>query len=155
MAFKDFSLLTTSLQELFCQQGQIEIDSQVYILHDNPVDFITNNTHDVYKTGCFFSSHEICDGVSKLLVEQQFNIEFTTISGTEFELVPKDINKANGMAVLSNHLNISFENIIAFGDNGNDLNLPKKAGFSVVVDNGVQVALVVDDYIAPSVCEDG
>ena len=155
VAFKEYSLLTPRQQELFCQQGNIEIDSQVNILHDNQLDYIKNSSDDVYKIGCFFDSQEICERTSQLLTEEQYNVESTTISGTELELVPKGINKAKGMEVLSNHLNIKFENIIAFGDSGNDVELLKMAGFSVVVANGLQSAHDVADYIAPSVHEDG
>ena len=155
VAFRNYSLLTARIRELFCQQGKIVVDSQIHILHDDQIDFIKNSSNDVYKIGCFFDDQESCSRASKLLTEQQYKLECTAIGDTELEFVPKGINKAKGMMVLSDHLNINFENIISFGDNGNDVELLKMAGFSVVVGNGVQAALDVADYIAPSVYEDG
>ena len=155
VAFKHYSLLTSPLRKWFCEHGMIEVDSQVHIKNDNHIEHIKDSADDVYKIGCFFDSQETCENGSKLLSEQQDNVETTTISGTELELVPKGINKANGMAALADRLNIGFENVIAFGDNGNDVELLEKVGFAVVVANGVKDALDIADYIAPSVHEDG
>lgn len=52
-----------------------------------------------------------------------------------FELVNKDASKGTALEYLSNYLNISLDDVIAFGDNYNDLSMFKKAGTSVAMAN--------------------
>lgn len=52
-----------------------------------------------------------------------------------FELVNKGASKGTALEYLSNYLNISLDDVVAFGDNYNDLSMFKKAGTSVAMDN--------------------
>lgn len=54
------------------------------------------------------------------------------------EVVKKGLNKAVGLERVANHYGISQENIIAFGDEDNDLEMIKFAGHGIAMGNGIQ-----------------
>ena len=51
------------------------------------------------------------------------------------DIIPKNVNKDTALSFLSNYLNINKSEILAIGDNLNDLNLVKNAGIGVAVNN--------------------
>ena len=70
----------------------------------------------------------------------------TTLSG---------ITKAHGLLELCSVLGCSAENIMAFGDSANDLEMFRTAGFSVGMGNAEQCVKSEADYITDPVSEDG
>lgn len=55
--------------------------------------------------------------------------------GISIELSPKGVNKATGLEVLCQMLNISINNTIAVGDSDNDLEILKRVGIALAMDN--------------------
>jgi Cof subfamily protein (haloacid dehalogenase superfamily) len=71
------------------------------------------------------------------------------------EVMPKGVDKAASLEVLRNILGIEKENIVACGDDFNDLSMIKYAHVGVCMANGCEECKNAADYIAPSNDEDG
>ncbi|MGM0213038.1 Cof-type HAD-IIB family hydrolase [Enterococcus sp. AZ109] len=91
---------------------------------------------------------------------QQFgdSVEVNTWGGPNaiLEIVAKGIQKAHGLAHIVKVFNMKREEIIAFGDEHNDVEMLDYAGWGVAMANGTdQVKSVADDITAKPNTEDG
>lgn len=71
------------------------------------------------------------------------------------ELLPKNTNKWSAIEKLIDKLNIKSHEVIAIGDNFNDVDMIKNAGLGVAMNNGSPVVKEVASVIAPSNDKDG
>lgn len=71
------------------------------------------------------------------------------------ELLPKNTNKWSAIEKLIDTLNIKPHEVIAIGDNFNDVDMIKNAGLGVAMNNGSPVAKEVASVVAPSNDKDG
>ena len=62
-------------------------------------------------------------------------INFSQSGSTFIEIVDKSVDKACGLKILANHLGISMDEVVCFGDADNDIPMLKAAGMSVAVAN--------------------
>lgn len=74
---------------------------------------------------------------------------------TFVELVPKGIDKGSSLSILGGHLNIHPDQMIAFGDESNDISMLKYVGMGVAVVNATEPAKAAADLITMSNNEDG
>ncbi len=80
----------------------------------------------------------------------------TFYRSTDFlELMPYGVNKGTAIDALSRHFKISPSEIMAIGDDYNDIAMLKKAGFSVAVGNAVPEAKAAAKYLTASNQNDG
>lgn len=56
------------------------------------------------------------------------------------EIMPKDVHKAAGLTLLCQHLGLSAQNVMAMGDEENDISMLSWAGLGVAMANGSQIA---------------
>ena len=63
------------------------------------------------------------------------------------EMMPKGVHKAAGLNQLVKHLGLSSENVMAMGDEENDLSMLKWAGLGVAMANGVTIAKETADAV--------
>ena len=71
------------------------------------------------------------------------------------ELMPKGINKAQGLEVIANYMGITRDEIMACGDADNDVTMMQYAGLGVAVSNATEKTLAAADYITQSNNDDG
>lgn len=71
------------------------------------------------------------------------------------ELLPKNTNKWIAIKMLIEKLNIKENEVIAIGDNFNDIEMIKNAGLGIAMNNGSPVAKEVAMVVAPSNDMDG
>lgn len=71
------------------------------------------------------------------------------------EVLPENIDKAYSLSQLLKHLNMTKDNLIAFGDGFNDLSMIKYAGLGVAMANAQDVIKQAADCITLSNDEDG
>ena len=71
------------------------------------------------------------------------------------EVGPVEHNKGSGIEWLCNQFNINLGEVIAIGDNHNDLPMIEKAGLGVAVANAAQAAKEIADYITENDCSNG
>ena len=83
--------------------------------------------------------------------------EFNAVSGGmhNIEVTRKGISKGSGLCWLSHKLGIRKEEIIAFGDSGNDVDMLQFAGIGVAMGNAERIALEAADYVTKKNTEDG
>jgi len=63
------------------------------------------------------------------------------------EVMPKGINKANGVRTLAEILHIDMDCVMAIGDSDNDLQMIRECGIGVAVNNAVGILKKDADYI--------
>ena len=94
-------------------------------------------------------------------LQQQIAAQFgdavhTVISGGKFlEICHPEARKSYGLARLAEHMGIDRSQIIAIGDNNNDLDMLQYAGIGVAVANAVPAAKAAADLLTASNDEDG
>jgi HAD superfamily hydrolase (TIGR01484 family) len=76
-------------------------------------------------------------------------------AGGAIEVVGPDTSKATALAVLCERLGITPAQVVAFGDNVNDVEMLAFAGLGVAMGNSTADACAVADRVAPSNDEDG
>jgi Cof subfamily protein (haloacid dehalogenase superfamily) len=71
------------------------------------------------------------------------------------EFASPEVTKASGLAFVAEHLGVSREHTVAFGDGENDVELLEWASYAVAVGNAHKRVLAVADYVCPPVDEEG
>lgn len=93
------------------------------------------------------------------LVEEAFRdsktIEFHRYSEDGFDFVSKGLDKGAGVSTLMNILQLSKDEIMAFGDNYNDIPMFHVVSHRVVMGNGVDAAKDMATYITDDCAHDG
>ncbi len=81
----------------------------------------------------------------------------STLGGVNWfmEVVPTQVSKAQGLAVLGTTYSIRPQEMIAVGDNFNDLDMIEYAGFGVAMGNAPEAVKELADFVAPSNDEEG
>lgn len=114
----------------------------------------TNPTSVMLKTKNKFASF-VVDTLTKQFPDE---IEVRTWGGQDaiLEVVPKGVQKAMAMAVVAESMQFKPKDIIAFGDEHNDVELLDYAGWGVAMKNGTdQVKSVANDMTTKTNDEDG
>lgn len=71
------------------------------------------------------------------------------------DITPKNINKDSALKILQNYLNIESNEIMAIGDNLNDLDMVKNSGVGVAVANAYDELKQVAKYTTTNTVENG
>ena len=71
------------------------------------------------------------------------------------EITAKGADKGKALAWLCNRLNIDLENVLAFGDSGNDVTMLKTAGLSYALSSGHEIAKKAARFVTKSSNEKG
>ena len=90
-----------------------------------------------------------------LPVNLKENFEITSSSPEFIEFACKGITKAHALEHISDKLEIGLNEMIAFGDEDNDLPMLNCVGYSVAMGNGSDVVKKQADYVTFSNEEDG
>jgi Cof subfamily protein (haloacid dehalogenase superfamily) len=84
------------------------------------------------------------------------NVYLTQSSQIYLEMTNPDVNKGNAIRYLTEKiLGLQPENVMAIGDNFNDLEMLKYAGFSVAMGDAPTEIKNIAQWVAPTVEEDG
>lgn len=71
------------------------------------------------------------------------------------EINPKGVNKGAALKMLAQQLDIPMEQVMAIGDNDNDISMLREAGIGVAMGNATPAALEAADYVTLPCLEDG
>ncbi len=104
------------------------------------------------KMVCAFKNPESKERFEKELEE---HFDYIEQSDVHTEAVMKGYTKAKGMNYLAEKLGFSKEDIYAFGDGNNDLEMLEEAGVSVAIGQDAPLLLEYADYQAPPADQDG
>jgi len=89
--------------------------------------------------------------------QTKFNDRFSIFSSMPFflEMTKKGVNKGVSLEQIAKYLNINLTEIIACGDGNNDLEMIKRAGLGVAMDNANDTIKAAADYITTSNNDEG
>lgn len=104
---------------------------------------------DVYKLLCIGTPEET-DALARELSETFPTVSFVKSSSTFLEIVAKGVDKADGLRALSEITGIAPEEILAFGDEQNDLPMLDYAGTGYAMENAPDVVRRQAKLIAPA-----
>lgn len=109
----------------------------------------------VIKLSAQFSDGKANKSAEKI-TQQMENYQAVVTGFDHIDIIPQDIHKAVGLRALCDNMGISTSEVIAFGDNYNDIELLEEAGTAVVPQNAVQelkntADLVIGDHSEASV----
>lgn len=80
-------------------------------------------------------------------VEQIKGVKVMSSDSDNFEVVHNNVDKGTALALIAEKLNISKEEIIAIGDNENDLSMLEYAGLGVAMGNALPYVKKAADYV--------
>ncbi len=82
-------------------------------------------------------------------------LDYLPYSQEGFDVVNKGIDKAVGLQDLLNFLNVSADEVMAFGDNFNDLNMMKIVKYPIAMGNAIKEVKDIAYHITESCSDDG
>ena len=123
-------------------------------LMDDAADYLDAHTNAVIeKIDAFFDEEAETNNAVRLLKEMDcFEV---AESPRYLEITAKGCNKGNSIARLCERLGLTVQDVIAFGDSGNDLSMVDHVAMFVAMGNAEPAVLQRADRIAPDVQEDG
>lgn len=71
------------------------------------------------------------------------------------DIIPKNVSKGNALKILGNYLKINNDEILAIGDNLNDLDMIENAGIGIAVNNAYTQLKQVANYTTSKSVEQG
>lgn len=71
------------------------------------------------------------------------------------DIIPKNVSKGNALEILGNYLKINKDEILAIGDNLNDLDMVEKAGIGIAVNNAYSELKQIANYTTEKNVEQG
>lgn len=136
-----YSLASPSRQTLYPTANPmldfIPIDS----LADLPQDLVINKVVSVY------DQDVLDEQIKNLPAELTERFELFKSRDIVFEIMPKGIHKAVGLARLAKHLGLEASQVMAMGDEENDLTMLQWAGLGVAMANASQTIKVEADQV--------
>lgn len=131
------------------------------MLHElrNPVEelkaFLEEEKHDVQKVQFFMRDVSGRPEIMKQLAEEFEGIVVSSALPQNVEINETHANKGEALLALAEHLGLSREQTVAFGDGLNDLPMISDAGMGICMENGAPEVKAAADWIAPTCDEDG
>lgn len=119
----------------------------------NPSDF--EDSHTFNKAVLCIEEELLNQGMKEL--SPAFYERFTCVKSRTFllEVLPKNVSKGNGLIRLAELLGIQLENIMACGDEENDLSMLEVVGFPVAMGNATPEVKAVCSYVTKTNEESG
>jgi len=128
------------------RKGRIALRMRRYIIKKQGI--------KIYKIQSFFLNREDANAAAEAL-RAQGRLNPVIAEDNGMETTSRNVTKAHGLMELCKVLGCTQDNIIAFGDSANDLEMLKIAGYSVGMGNAEDCVKSQVDYIAKTVSEDG
>lgn len=124
-----------------------------------PLEYL-NNMNEVVDNIDVLKILLVCGDHERILeLEKYFsqNKKITAVSSALglLDIMGRDISKGNALKTLSEKMNVNLNNVIAFGDNHNDMEMLKCVGMPIAVENAVENIKLQAKYITKSNNEDG
>lgn len=94
------------------------------------------------------SDHDRCQRAYQY-VRALDNLSCAQSQPNYIDIMPEGINKALGLTKLLEHLNITSDQVAAFGDQGNDLDILSMVKYPITLDNGIDKLKEIAVYVGP------
>ena len=111
-------------------------------------------TNFVEKMGaCFDTADDLARDVAVL--EARGDLQIAVVTPTEIEITLRGVEKGAGVEWVREHLGLMHDQLVAFGDSGNDLPMRPHVGTFVAVGNASDEVKAVADCVVESLWDDG
>lgn len=125
-------------------------------METDPVDDVLGlGGSEVYKLFVFHPHRPVHDLIAELPATLPTHLAVTHMGADVAEIGPSAIDKRAGLAWLCGELGVDQADVIAFGDEWNDITMIEWAGHGVAMNNADSHVKAVADEIAPSNAADG
>jgi len=115
------------------------------------VDFATHDK-DAEKIFSDYATQDEVDIMTRLLPKE---LSLVAARDGIVMIMHKDANKASGLAALATHWGIAQEEIAAFGDDFNDIDMLRYAGVGIAMGNALDEVKVIADFVCGTNEDDG
>ena len=102
------------------------------------VSSLENLKDDVIMYSLNFPNTNLDEVISKLQAELGDKLKVVATGGNGIDLLIPKIHKASGIKMVQQQLNISNDEVAAFGDSGNDIEMLSHAKYSFAMENGME-----------------
>lgn len=116
-------------------------------------DFIDFDTEEIQKISVFTSNKQEMDKIN--FDEYDCRLITSIENPTFYIIMQKNANKYNGLVALLNYIGLNEDDVAAFGDDYNDIDILGKIKNSVAVENAADELKKVAHYICDKNDEDG
>ena len=127
--------------------------SQLKAFSTPNLDFLKDE--ELVKIVFITSNREQLEAMEAELKAFSTELELTYSSHRSLEVNNKGANKGAGLLWLAKHLGFKQEEVIAIGDNFNDISMLQSAGLGVCVKNGDEAVKKIANYITQNTNEEG
>ena len=90
-----------------------------------------------------------------IIKEEFLDLHFTPAEFEAFEATLKGVNKTKTIDEVIKNLDLTWDNVAAFGDGHNDIEMLKKAKIGVAMGNSSDTVKNIADYVTDTVLNDG
>lgn len=123
-------------------------------IYDNISDIVSIGDLSIYKFLFIDNDKDKLKILREKLVDMD-TIDISSSWNNNIEVMAKGASKGNSIEYLCNEFGINRSQVMAIGDNENDLSMIQYAGFGVAMENGEDVVKKAAKYITASNEEDG
>ena len=93
--------------------------------------------------------------INRILPNELYFVVTGDVNGFLGQIMHKDATKGQAVSALANHWGISLSEVVAFGDDFNDIEMLKKCAIGVAVENAIEEVRTVADFICDTNDNDG
>lgn len=156
LAYTDFGIISKQNKRIdFLKKKNEKLDLRHrinLIISENPVEMASK--YDVFKL-LIIERDEKRYQKLQMEINKHSDLEVVQSNHTFLDVMVKGSSKKEGIVALAKYLNIKRENIIAFGDHYNDVEMLKYAGLSIGMGNGVEDVKRAVSYVTESNDDEG
>lgn len=117
-------------------------------------EFLDEVNCDIEKIEVINPDRNVLDKISEE-IKMVADVFITSSYKLNIEIMHKDVNKGSAIKEFGDYLGIKTDEIMAFGDNLNDLEMIEAAGLGIAMENAVDLAKAKANYITLNNNDDG
>lgn len=130
-------------------------EDKIKIIVENSIDYLKSNWAGISKFVIIDNSIEKVDYIRKIIEKNVRNVETTKSDSNILEVMKKGVNKKVALNYLCNILGVKKEEVVALGDNENDIEMFKWAGYSIAMSNAIDELKSFSDLIVDNSSNEG
>lgn len=113
---------------------------------ENIVDFIKNYSNRIDKIVAISENSTLLNQLREEISKSQ-NVEIASSSFDNIEIMNRGVSKGKAIEFLCNYMNIDISQVIAIGDNENDIEMLKTVGFPIAMGNASDEVKSISKFI--------
>lgn len=140
----------------FPQATEAQVQEAIRIYQSMDGRMVLNQIDDVFEQNLTFGSiTSITFDQDKLRIGREYftaspHLSMTVAGKNIFEMIHPSVSKGNALEYLIEHLRISMEEVMAIGDNYNDISMLERVGISVAIGNAEETVKKICKHVSLS-----